>query len=111
MLRLLNIALAIIILTVTHAFTTPSRHSTSSSVSTTAVGLFGFFGKDEQNTKGAISKGGRKNKSKEDEPKKPFIFLYGKPQYDWVNNKPMEKKAAAEHTWFTNPRSAKTTKK
>ncbi|KAI2514145.1 hypothetical protein MHU86_38 [Fragilaria crotonensis] len=111
MLRLLNIALAIIILTVTHAFTTPSRHSTSSSVSTTAVGLFGFFGKDEQNTKGAISKGGSKNKSKEDEPKKPFIFLYGKPQYDWVNNKPMEKKAAAEHTWFTNPRSAKTTKK
>lgn len=81
------------------------------SVSTTAVGFFGFFGKDEQNPKTAISKGDSKNKLKEEEPKKPFIFLYGKPQYDWVKGKPMEKKAKAEFSWYTNPKSTKATKK
>lgn len=52
-----------------------------------------FFGNN--NSKQSVGKGNKKasvSKStgnKDNEKKKPFIFLYGKPQYDWVNNRPM----------------------
>ena len=102
---ILRIALVAIILASSHAFTSPSTISTISSVSTTAVGLFGFIGKNEQ------MKGDSKGKPNEEEPKKPFIFLYGKPQYDWVKGKPMEKKAKAEFSWYTKPKPTTPPKK
>jgi hypothetical protein len=40
------------------------------------------------------------------EPKKPFIFSYGRPQYDWVKGKTTRVNSGAV-TWYTNLKSTK----
>jgi hypothetical protein len=108
---ILGMALVAIMLTSSHAFTAPGIITTTSSASTSALGLFGFIGRNDQNPKATTPKGGSKSKQQEEEPKKPFIFLYGKPQYDWVKGKPMEKKAKAEFSWYSNPKPTTPKKK
>ena len=111
---LLRIALVAIILASSHAFTSPSLRistTTTSLVSSTAVGLFGFNNNGNKNEKATTAKGGSKSKPKEEEPKKPFIFLYGRPQYDWVTGKPMVKKTKAEFAWYTKPKPTTPPKK
>ena len=91
------IALVVIVLvSSSHAFSTPSR--TSCSTSTTAVGLFGnlFSNNKDSNEK----------TEKKVEPKKPFIFSYGRPQYDWVKGKTTRVNSGAV-TWYTNLKSTK----
>ena len=91
------IALVVIVLaSSSHAFSTPSR--TTYSVSTTSVGLFGnLFGE---------KKDSNEKTEKEAEPKKPFIFSYGRPQYDWVKGKTTRINSGAV-TWYTNLKDTK----
>ena len=104
---ILGIAIMAIILASSHAFTTPPRISTTpfSTTSTTAVGLFGLFGKDEQDPKATTtSKVGSKSKPNEEAPKPPFTFKikpgYGK--FDWVKGKEEERKSEA-FSWSNKP--------
>ncbi len=94
------IALVVILLvSSSHAFSTPSRRNFSTS--TTAVGLFGnlFSNEKEKDSNG-------KKAAKEVEPKKPFIFSYGRPQYDWVKGKTTRVNSGAV-TWYTNLKPSK----
>jgi hypothetical protein len=111
-LRNLLIIALVLVVAPSNAFTPPPVGRSSYVRSTTAIGFFGFlFGDNSEEpakaAKTAPTKGGKK---KEEEPKKPFIFLYGKPQYDWVKNKPRTTKAKGEYTW-AQPVTKKTTKK
>jgi hypothetical protein len=91
------IALVVILLTSSsHAFSTPSR--TTFSVSTTAVGLFGNLFGDKKDAS--------EKTEQEAEPKKPFIFSYGRPQYDWVKGKTTRINSGAV-TWYTKNKDTK----
>ena len=77
---------------------------------TTSINLFGLFGKDDDGKKvepkktmtTTNKKGGKKVEKEEEPKKKPYIFLYGKPQYDWVKAKPMDTvKPMGQYNWVT----------
>lgn len=71
---------------VIHAFA-PQHLPTTSSVSQSQSQLHLFFG---NNNKQQPSNGASNKTNKvADEKKKPFIFLYGKPRYDWAKNRPL----------------------
>lgn len=50
-----------------------------------------------------------KKAPKEQDKKKPFVFLWGRPQIDWVTGKPMEENSGAKMDWLgkKNPKQEK----
>jgi hypothetical protein len=98
-----------------HAFTPSPLNQQKGAmrpITTTSIDLFGLFGKDgddkvkkvetKTTSKSKASKGGKKVEKEEEPKKKPYIFLYGKPQYDWVKAKPMDTvKPMGQYNWVT----------
>jgi hypothetical protein len=79
----------------------------------TALGL--VFGKQQQQvlgggaaaskqninkTKTTKSLSGGGNKMEKQKKKEPFIFLFGKPQYDWVKGEIIPHNRAKDHKWL-----------
>jgi hypothetical protein len=93
----------------------PTTRAIITTTTSTSLDLFGgLFGKEDSDVttttttnKNNQSKKTTKTEKKvenEEEPKKkkPFIFLYGKPQYDWVKAKPMDTvKPMGQYNWVT----------
>jgi hypothetical protein len=80
-----------------HAFTTPSSATTifyGSSISS-ASSLNLFFGKKNDQKKPTTA-----DVKKAADTKKPFVFLYGRPQYDWVRGQPMDEEQQARNKPF-----------
>ena len=105
MVRSLLLVIALVVLIVAHsdAFTPPLTGSrlASSSVTTTAVGFFGLFGKnDEPEAADSSTKKGKKIEEK----KKPNPFVPAKGRYDWVNNKKVSGKDTGGFSWSTKMR-------
>jgi hypothetical protein len=77
---------------IAHGFVAPSSRFASSS--TTQLQLFGWGstsgGDDKKKT---VKKAAPKNVKKEETKKEPFVFLFGRPQHNWVT---MEKYATSD---------------
>jgi len=50
-------------------------------------------------TQHLFGNGAKKTETKAEEKTKPFIFLYGRPQYDWVTGKMLD-----ENSWVSKKR-------
>jgi hypothetical protein len=105
-LRNLLLVIALVVLIVAHsdAFTPPLTGSrlASSSVTTTAVGFFGLFGKNDEPEAADSS---TKKVKKIEEKKKPNPFVPGKGRYDWVKNKKVSQKDSGAFSWSTKQRT------
>ena len=102
----LNIAAIVILLAFCSQAFTPAPYQITDRTSS-SLGLFKFFGKEGE------PQDAKTSKNTKDEPKKkePFVFLYGKPQYDWVKGKPMERRGVGEFSWSTKAKPNTTPKK
>lgn len=78
----------------------PNSISNASLQSSTTVFLFG--GKKATNDKTKPAKSAKKEESK----KTPMIMMFGKPQYDWVNNREM-KENKRRMNWLYKPEDDK----
>jgi hypothetical protein len=85
-----------------HGFVAPSSRSASS---TTQLQIFGWGSRGDDKEK--TPKAGPKNVKKEEKKKEPFVFMIGKPQYDWATGKRSYTSNKKRHNWVVKPEDYK----
>ena len=68
--------------------------------SSTAVYFFGGSKKAEKAAPKGKKSSPKKGKGTEEKKKEPFVFLFGKPEYDWVNNKTIKTSESRRINWL-----------
>lgn len=83
--------------------TTSSRPSISAATcSTTSLDAFwgGGNNKKKQSNTSSTQKGKKTDVGKEKKENKKFVMLFGRPEWDWVNNKPKSKPSSKRQNWL-----------
>ena len=91
---------------IAHGFVAPRSRSASS---TTQLQLFGWGSSDDDKKK--KPKAAPQDVKKDEKKKEPFVFMIGKPQYDWATGKRSYSSNKKRHSWVVKAKDYQPPKK